>query len=251
MQRGREIRRRTAIYAVTGRGLARHLLECRAHGLLHRMINLDIVRPRPQVTAQRQEARMLAGAVVMDLAGRGVRTHQFLPRIAVVGQLRPATQVVVAHPQIGQPAIDRIGVDMRAIMARAGQRQLRLAQSERLRRAAFDQRQRLDHLAGRPRKDHRLWVAPGLDDRARRVADHSMTGMDAFQHPAAPEFYQGNRSQNTLTIARFSAAGAFPVQGIRVMTPILSDRVSCHPKVDRQQRRGRRQRQYGWREQIQ
>ena len=40
------------------------------HGALHGVVDLHIFRPAAQPGAQRQEARMLAGAVMPQLAGR-------------------------------------------------------------------------------------------------------------------------------------------------------------------------------------
>ncbi len=131
---------------------------------------------------------MLARAVVVDLARRFMGKDQAVALRPVIGLVRPAAQVVLGHSQIGKPATDHSRMDRGSLMAGAGQRQLRLAQSRRVRRPAFDQRQGLKHLAGGARKDHRLGVAPSLDDLARRVADHRVAGVDALHPPAAPQF---------------------------------------------------------------
>ena len=62
-----------------------------------------------------------------------------------------------------------------------------------LRRPRGQQRQRLDHLAGRARIDHRPRIAPGAQDAALRVADHRVPEVQAFQQRTAPDLGHRHR----------------------------------------------------------
>ena len=77
-----------------------------------------------------------------------MRLDQAIPFGAVIGLMRAAAQICLAQPQIGQPALRHIDMQMRALMAGAGQRDLRVGQPRSLGSPAFQQRQSLDHLAG-------------------------------------------------------------------------------------------------------
>ena len=103
LDRAGEIRRRAAIYAPTGRDLARHLLKGAAHGLLDRVIQLDIFRTAAQMPVQGQKPRMLARTIVVYLAGRDVGTDQPAMFLGVLGQMRAAAQVALGQPQPRKP----------------------------------------------------------------------------------------------------------------------------------------------------
>ena len=62
MDRGGEIRGRTAIDAPTGNRLVRHLLKGRAGGALHGVVNLDIVRPAAEMVVIKLSSHPVAGA---------------------------------------------------------------------------------------------------------------------------------------------------------------------------------------------
>jgi hypothetical protein len=101
--------------------------------------------------------------------------------VAVIGFMRAAAQIGLARPRsASQRRPCRHAA--RALMAGAGQRQMRGRQPARSGGPGFDQRQRLHHLAGRAREDHRLRVAPGLRPPLG-IADHRMAQMGAFQQP--------------------------------------------------------------------
>jgi hypothetical protein len=179
------------------------------------VVKVDIFRACAQVAGQGQEAGMLARAVVVDLAGRRVRAQKRAAGFGVHRQMRAAAQVRLGQPQIAQPLGDHAGMQAGARMAGAGQRKLRIGQAGGIGGATFDQRQRLKHLARRPREDHRPRIAPGLDD-PRGVADHRMAAVKAFGHSAAPEFDQVRRRHfPSLTFARNPANGGFPARRFR------------------------------------
>ena len=104
VDRGGEIRRRAAVDAPAGALGAAHLLEGGAHRPLHRMVDLDVLRAAAEPAVQRQEPRVLARAVVVELAGQRRLGAQPRPLRRVVGHLRPAAQVGLAEPEVGQPA---------------------------------------------------------------------------------------------------------------------------------------------------
>ena len=193
LDRAGKVRRRAAIDTPAGGGLAGDFLERAADGLLDGVIDLDIFAVAAQPPVQGQKPRMLARAVVVKLAGRAVRTDQPLAFLGIARHVAAATQVRLGKAQRGEPRRDAARVDRRALMACACQGQLLGAQPRRVGRPAFDQRQRLDHLARGSRKDHRPRLAPGLDDPVG-VRDHHMPQMRAFAQPAAPQFDQPRRS---------------------------------------------------------
>jgi hypothetical protein len=67
---------------------------------------------------------------------------------------------------------------------------MRARKSRRIRRPAFDQGQRLDHLAGGSGQYHRLRIAPSRHNFASGVDDHSMPAVLTFQKITAPNLYQ-------------------------------------------------------------
>ena len=215
VQGGGEIGGRTAVDAKAGRGFFRHLFRHGTDGALDRVIHPDILGPCPQMPRQRQKTRMFARTVVVTLAGFFMGQHQAVMFRRVIGPVRPAAQVGLGQAQPGEPARHHAGMQGRALVAGAGQGQLRLRQSGGIGGPAFDQGQGLDHLAGGARKDHCRRIPPGLDHLARGIADHRMAGMGAFQQPAAPEFDHRKRPLAAchftliLTPARFCAHGAF------------------------------------------
>ncbi len=146
-QRHGEIGSRTAIDAPTGNGLAGQLFSRGPDRLLQRMVDFHIFRPGLQVAGHGQKARVLARAVVVQLAGRFMRADQPVTLIPVKGFVRAAAQIGLTQPQICQPTPGHLDMQMRALMAGAGQRQMRVRQPPRRRRPGFQQRQRLDHLA--------------------------------------------------------------------------------------------------------
>ena len=210
---GGKIRGRAAVDGKSGAVLAGDLFKGRAHRALHRVVGVDIFRPAAQMRAQREEPRVLARAIVVDLARAVLRPDQPLARVAVVRHLRPAAKGVVTQAKRFQPAAHPVGMDRGPLMRGAGQRQLFGPEPMRLRRAAFDQRQGLHHLAGRTRVDHGLRVAPGLDDLAGVVADHRMTAMQAFDHPAPPDFHKIDRLRHRVPLQARVRPGdwGFPV----------------------------------------
>ncbi len=72
----------------------------------------------------------------------------------------------------------------------AGQREVPGAQPRGVGSTALDQRQRLQHLAGRARQDHPGRIAPGLDHLARGRRDHRGAAMHRFKDRTTPDLGQ-------------------------------------------------------------
>jgi hypothetical protein len=88
---------------------------------------------------------VFAGAVVVDLAGFIMGTDQAEFGIPISGHLWPTAKISVCHAQIIQPRANAVCVDRRALVGCAGQRELFRGQMRAC--AAFQKRERLDHLA--------------------------------------------------------------------------------------------------------
>jgi hypothetical protein len=92
-------------------------------GALHGMVDLHIVGARRPDGGQRQEARMLARAVVVDLAGL-FRPRGSAPRPwACPRACGAAAEVGLAQAQSESQASTRSRVDARALVGGAGERQ--------------------------------------------------------------------------------------------------------------------------------
>ncbi|KAJ03768.1 hypothetical protein PM02_06835 [Sulfitobacter mediterraneus] len=136
---------------------------------------------------------MLARAVVVDLAGLLMGPDQRLAGGCVARFLRAAAEIIIAQPKCLKPDRDPIRMDCRALMRGTGQRQLFRGQPGLISRTRGDQRQGLDHLGRAARQDHRLWIAPCVNDLASAVANHRMPRMHAFEEGTAPNFCKGGR----------------------------------------------------------
>ncbi len=191
--RHREVRGRAAIDAPTGDGFARDFLGRGTDRLLQRVVNLHIFRPGLQMLGHGQEPRMLARAVVVQLARAFVGLDQPVTLGPVIGFMRPAAQIAFLQTKIGNPASGKADMHRSAFVAGAGQRQMPVGQPARVRRPGFDQRQGLDHLAGRPGEGHGIRVAPSLNNPLG-IANHRMPQMCAFQKAPAPDFRHRNRT---------------------------------------------------------
>jgi cytochrome c5 len=156
-------------------------------GALDGVVHLDIFGATLEVAVEGEEACMFARAVVVALAGLFVRLDEAVPFGGVIGFMRAAAQIGIGKAEVGEPAGDGIGVDSRTLMAGAGQRDLAIGQAMGIRRAGFEERQGLNHLAGGAGEDDRAGVAPAFDDLACLVADHGMAEMGAFQHSPPPK----------------------------------------------------------------
>jgi len=152
------------------------------------VIDLFIVGVAFDVLVERQEPRMFARAVVMHLARLFICADQVFAGLFVVGRLRAAAEIVVGIAQILKPSAHAVGMDFRTLMGRARQRQLFGCQVRAC--TTFEQRQSLDHLARRARKNHSRGITPSMHDFACFVTHDSMTLMHAFQQIIAPDFDQ-------------------------------------------------------------
>ena len=179
-KRAGEIRRRTAVDAETGRGCAGHALERLQDRPLHWMIGIHIIGSGPKMCPKRKKPGVFAGTVVVHLTRDGSRRPQPVAFLAIIGRLWPAPQIALAQTQAVQPHPHARHVRRRAHVACAGKRQMRVVQPMRVKGTAFDQGQRLDHLARTARVDQGCGIAPGRDDVPTVVDDHRMPAMARF-----------------------------------------------------------------------
>src|SRR4029079_15120472 len=109
-----------------------------------------------------EKARVLARAVVVELAGGEVDRAQAVALGGVVGDLGAAAQVGLGGSDGGEPGGDAGDVHLGAVVGGAGEGEA--LGREAVGGAALDEGQRLEHLAGGTREDHRVGVAPGGGD---------------------------------------------------------------------------------------
>ena len=135
-------------------------LDRGAHLALHRMAGRHIAVMIDAARAgDADEARMLAGAIVVQRRRRTAGARERLARGLVRGPVRAAFERRAVEPGARQHAArDR---DMRrlAAMTGAGKREFLVAEAVAVGRAALDQRQRLQRLHGRARKHRRRDIA--------------------------------------------------------------------------------------------
>ncbi len=205
MQGGGKVRRRTAVDAVAWAVLGRHVLERGANGLLHGVVDGDVVGTAAQMPVQGQKARMLARTVVVILARTLARADQRVARGTVRRLLSAAAEIGVGQVHLREPGADAVGVDRGADMAGAGQREVLGPQTHRIGGARTDQRQRLDHLARRPRQDDRAGITQCHDDLARTVAHDDVAAVDAFDQAAARRLDQFHVAGGQCRHRRFPA----------------------------------------------
>lgn len=186
VDRGGKVRGGTPVDAIAGAGFAGCLFECSLDGFLDRVVEFDIFRTGPEVLVQRQKTRMLARAVVVQLARRFVVHDQTVTLGLVIGFVRTAAQVAFGQATVGKPAGDGFGVEGCAFVAGARQRKLAWCQTGGIGSTAFKQRQGLQHLARRAGKDDCSGIAPTFDDLPCFVTDYGMTRMGAFQYSSTP-----------------------------------------------------------------
>ena len=132
------------------------------------MVCLQIAfKGRGDVPGIAQEPGVFAGAVVMDSAWPVPIAHQYIASVIGIWIMGAAAEVRICCPYQAQPRADPAYMHGLARMRRTGQRQVLGGEPKSIRGAAFDERQCLDHLDGRPREHHSVGVAP-LRDQAPR-----------------------------------------------------------------------------------
>src|SRR3954447_2581955 len=100
-----------------------------------------------------QEARVLAGAIVMQRRGRAARPRQRPARVLVARPMRPTFECASVQPCTLQHALRDLNMRRLAAMTGAGEREFLVAEAITIRRTAFDQWQRLQRLNRRARID--------------------------------------------------------------------------------------------------
>ena len=189
-------------------GFACQLLKRGFVGLLDGVVDELIVRPAAQVFVERQKAGVLAGAVVVNLAGALIGLDQRLTRDFVTGGLRAAAQVIIHEVEVFEPASHAVGVDRGGVVGGAGERQMLRRQTESIGCTAFNKRQRLDHFAGRAGIDDGIGIAPSLHNLATLVTDDRVALVDGLQKVAAPHLYHIDRTSHFAPIPCVSILAA-------------------------------------------
>ena len=164
-----------AAVGAVGKGIGIGAAEI-AHDLaqpaLHRVVVLDVAARRLAILhRRRQEAAVLARAVVEGSGRRLALAHQLLDRALQARRMGAAFEIVLAQPDLAEPGPHRLDMALLAAVRGAGESDVLVAQPEALDRAAFDEGHGLDRLVGRPRQDGRVDVAPRGHDRAVRLHD--------------------------------------------------------------------------------
>ena len=160
----------------------------------HRMPGLHVTRQKParlaigDVAAQADEARVLAGAVVVQCGRLLARCGHRLQGPVVVGPVRTALQGADVQPGLVQHRRRGGRVHALAAVRRAGQRQFGIAQAEAVGRARRHQRQRLQHLDGRSREDRSVDVTERGVERAIGIDDGDRAAVEGLDDPAACDF---------------------------------------------------------------
>ena len=203
VERRGEVRRRAAVHRPVGARHPGRVLERLAHGALHGVVDLHVLGAAAEAPVERQEPRMLARAVVVQLARRRSRADQRVAGVVGIGHVRAAAQVGLGPALVGEPRGGELGVHRRALVRGAGQRDAAgIAHGLRL-----HERQGLEHLAGRPRVDDHRRVAPALAD-AGRVRDHGGDAVHALDAGPAMDAHQLLEPVHPATLARNLAARA-------------------------------------------
>ena len=156
---------------------------------LHRMVAADIAPGlRADIFAQGQHARMLARAVVVDRRRLGARHAQVACGLGPGRPMGAAFQVALGQPRFLKHALRHQHMGRLAAMGGAGERDLARREAERIGRAGFDQRQRLERLDRRARIDRVLDMAGRRQHVARGIDHRKGAAVPAFDRGAAGDF---------------------------------------------------------------
>ena len=160
------------------------------------------------VAAHAQKAGMLARTIIVQGVGHPALARQRDGRIMARRPVRAAFQRVDVEAGFGQHSNRQFHMLRLARMRGAGQRQFAITEAIGVGRAALDQRQRLDCLHRRARKDGMGGVAD-LQHRAAIAVQHrNRTAMGAFDDSAAQHFDQNRIGHESLEQAVLSARGS-------------------------------------------
>src|SRR5207247_487611 len=152
---------------------ASHTRECRDDLALHWVLNRNIVVQRqPAKDCGHKHACVFARAVVMKLSERLPGNIEFLRGVCAVRSLSPATQRALVEPRPRKHPGYCFGVNRFSLVRRAHDRKLALVDAEMIRRAACDERDRLNRFDSRARRGEEAVVAKMLNDAPVRFGDY-------------------------------------------------------------------------------
>src|SRR5690606_32944420 len=172
-------------------GRTRYLFHSRAHQRLERMRRAHIAPPvETRMDAGAQKARMLARAIIVQLAWRSAAPRKLDRRMLPCRPMRPAFKRALVEPRPLQHGRGKLRMFRFARMRRARQRDLAIAETERVGSPAFHEWQRLYRLDGRARKDRPFDIADRKHQLSGCIADRDCPAMPAFDRVAAKYFHQ-------------------------------------------------------------
>ncbi len=131
---------------------------------------------------------MLAGTVVVQRRGQLPGACQRDCRVVIARPMRPAFQRALIQAGSGEHRSRQFDMAGLAPVRGAGERQFLVAETQRIRGAAFHKRQRLDRLHRRAREDRPCDIADLQQRPACRVADCYRATMRALDTVAAKNF---------------------------------------------------------------
>ena len=183
--------------------------DSRPDALLQRMPGVEVGLERLIVhPAVREEARVLAGAVVMQGGPLGTGRRRRFGGGEEARRVAAALQLRYVGAGFRQDALDDGDVHRLAAVARAHQRQFVRRETVALHAAVLDERQRLQGLQRRAGEIERVGIPDGGDQPAGRIGDGDRSVVHALRGAAAGGFDQRDVARNHQATPR-DGAGEF------------------------------------------
>jgi hypothetical protein len=126
----------------------------------------------------------------MKLSERLPGNIKFLRGVCAVRSLSPATQRTLVEPRPRKHPGYCFGVNRFSLVRRAHDRKLALIDAEMIRRAACDERDRLNRFDSRARRGDEAVVAKLLEDAPVRFGDYDCAAVPRFDYRASPDLDQ-------------------------------------------------------------
>ena len=154
--------------------------------LLHPMVGpLIAAWIEPAMECRGEHAGMLAGAIIVDGLGAAARARQLPRRPLADRPMRPASELTLVEPSLGEQRAHRGDVNRVAAMRGAGDGELGLTETERVGGAALDQRNGLQGLDGGARKYRTRHIAERQQEMSISVGDGDGAAMAALDQAPA------------------------------------------------------------------
>ncbi len=137
-----------------------------------------------------EKSRMFAGTIVVQTRGPFARADHRFPCRFVPRRMRAAGEIALGASDTREPCRHARRVHLLAGMGGAGERDFLIAQAERIRRARFDERQRLHGLQRGARIDRLFHIAERKPQRTASIGDRNRAAMDAFDERPARDLHK-------------------------------------------------------------